>query len=114
LAYARIRHSDNDYKRIERQQIVLRAIIAKAEQQNYLDIGKMKDLYGVYKDSVKTDIPDTSIPGLGLLVQQIDEKGWLANMKLVSMQAATYPCPASLCGGAAELLWYPKKMEELK
>lgn len=114
LEYARIRHSDNDYKRIERQQLVLRAIIAKGKTLNFVDVGKMKDLYGTYHNSIRTNIPDTSIPGLGLLVKQIDEKGGLANMKMVSMAAATYPCPASECGDAAALEWYPRKMEELK
>lgn len=114
LEYARIRHSDNDYKRIERQQLVLRAIIAKGKTLDFVDVGKMKDLYSSYHDSIRTNIPDTSIPGLGLLVKQIDEKGGLANMKMVSMAAATYACPYAECGPVASLEWYPRKMEELK
>jgi LCP family protein required for cell wall assembly len=114
LEYARIRASDNDYKRVERQQLVLRAIIAKAKTLNFVNVGKMKDLYGTYHDSVRTNIPDTSIPGLGLLVKQIDEKGGLANMKMVSMADATYPCPAVQCGNAAALEWNVRKMEALK
>jgi LCP family protein required for cell wall assembly len=114
LEYARIRHSDNDYKRIERQQLVLRSIIAKSKTLSLIDVGKMKDLYSSYHESVRTNIPDTSIPGLGLLVKQIDEKGGLANMKMVSMKDATYPCPAAECGNAAALEWYPRKMEQIK
>ncbi len=114
LEYARIRKSDNDFKRIERQQIVLRAIIAKAKTLNLLDIGKMKDLYSTYRDSIKTNIPDTQIPGLGLLVQQIDAHQGLANMQMVSMGPATYPCPAVECGTAAELDWYPQQVALLK
>jgi LCP family protein required for cell wall assembly len=115
LEYARIRHSDNDYKRIERQQLVLRAIITKAKTLNFVDVGKMKDLYGTYHSSVQTNIPDTSIPGLGLLVKQIDEKGGLANMKMVSAAPATYPCsPAQCPGGCACLEWTARKMDELK
>jgi polyisoprenyl-teichoic acid--peptidoglycan teichoic acid transferase len=114
LEYARIRKSDNDFKRIERQQIVLRAIIAKAKTLNLLDIGKMKDIYTTYRDSIKTDIPDTQIPGLGLLVQQIDAHQGLANLRMVSMGPATYPCPAVECGDAAELDWYPQQVALLK
>ena len=115
LEYARIRHSDNDYKRIERQQLVLRAIITKAKTLDFIDVGKMKDLYGTYHDSVQTNIPDTSIPGLGLLVKQIDANGGLANMKMVSMQDATFPCTGAdgYCGCAC-LDWNVRKMEELK
>jgi hypothetical protein len=115
LEYARIRHSDNDYKRIERQQLVLRAIIAKGKTLNFIDVGKMRDLYGAYHDSIDTDIPDTSIPGLGLLAKQIDEKGGLANMKMVSMAPATFPCTVlySNCDCAC-LEWNVRKMEELK
>jgi LCP family protein required for cell wall assembly len=114
LEYARIRKSDNDFKRIERQQIVLRAIIAKAKTLNLLDIGKMKDIYTSYKDSIRTNIPDTQIPGLGLLVQQIDTHQGLANMRMVSMGPATYSCPAVECGNAAELDWYPQQVALLK
>jgi LCP family protein required for cell wall assembly len=114
LEYARIRHSDNDYKRIERQQLVLRAIIAKGKTLSFVDVGKMKDLYNSYHDSVKTNIPDTSIPGLGLLVKQIDEKGGLANMKMVSMAPATFPCTDATYCGCACLDWNARKMEELK
>lgn len=115
LEYARIRHSDNDYKRIERQQLVLRAIIAKAKTLDFVDVGKMGDLYGTYHSSIDTDIRDTQIPGLGLLVKQIDEKGGLANMKMVSMASATFPCDPSTFGcGCACLDWNVRKMEELK
>lgn len=114
LEYVRIRHSDNDFKRIERQQIVLRAIIAKAESQSLLSVGQMKSLYSTYRDSITTDIPDTQVPGLALLVSQIDSSEGLANIPMVSMADATYPCPASECGDAAELDFNVQKMEELK
>jgi LCP family protein required for cell wall assembly len=114
LEYARLRKSDNDFKRIERQQIVLRAIIAKGKSLNLLDVGKLKDIYTTYRDSIKTNIPDTQIPGLARLVQQIDGTQGLANLPMVSMGPATYPCPAVECGEAAELDWYPSKVAELK
>ena len=109
LEYARLRKSDNDYKRIERQQIVMRAIAAKATSLNLLDVGKAKDLYGTYKDSIQTNIPDLQIPGLATLASQVG----LSNVKMVSAADATYPCPAYICGNAAELSWDPQKMQEI-
>jgi len=108
LAYARIRKSDNDFKRIERQQVVIQATAQRA-----MDLGTVLpnalDLYKRYKDSVRTDISDSKIPGLALLAQQIGTQ----NIRMVSMAEATFPCGPS-CGGAAVLLWNEAKVEELK
>ena len=107
LAYARIRHSDNDFKRIERQQLVIRATAKRA-----MDLGKLLgsnpiDLYGQYKDAVKTDISDFLVPGLAALGRQIG----IDNIRMVSMAPATYGCGDC---GAAVLLWDPDKVEALK
>ncbi|HUF52212.1 MAG TPA: LCP family protein [Dehalococcoidia bacterium] len=109
LAYARIRKSDNDYKRIERQQIVMRAVATKALQLDFLDVGKAKGLYDKYTQSVKTNIPGVKVPGLALLGKQVGAE----NIRMVSMAPATYPCGAP-CQGVAYLLWDPEKVEELK
>jgi LCP family protein required for cell wall assembly len=118
LEYARIRHSDSDFKRIERQQIVVRAIIAKGKTLNLLDIGKMKNLYSTYRASIQTNIPDTQVPGLALLTQQVDQTEGLANLKMVSMAPATYSCEQNNdCPGnppAAVLDWDPQKVALLK
>ncbi len=118
LEYARIRKSDSDFKRIERQQIVVKAIIAKGKTLNLLDISKMKDLFTTYRDSIQTNIPDTQVPGLALLTQQIDQTEGLANLKMVSMAPATYSCEQNNdCPGnppAAVLDWSPQKVAELK
>jgi LCP family protein required for cell wall assembly len=118
LEYARIRKSDNDFKRIERQQLVLRAIIAKGKTLNLLNVGKLKDLYDTYSNSVQTDIPDTQVPGLALLVKQIDDTQGLGNLKMVSMAPATYSCEQNDdCPGnppAAVLDWNPQKVALLK
>ena len=118
LEYARIRKSDNDFKRIERQQIVVRAIIAKGKTLNLLDIGKMKNLFTTYRDSIQTNIPDTQVPGLALLTQQVDQTEGLANLKMVSMAPATSSCEQNNdCPGnppAAVLDWDPQKVAELK
>lgn len=110
LAYARLRKSDNDFKRIERQQIVMKAIARKASDIGVLLGSNPKNLYDQYKDSVKTNISDLKIPGLALLGRQIG----VDNIRTESLAGAVYPCPASLCGNAAMLLADEAKMEEIK
>jgi len=90
LAYARIRKGSNDFKRIERQQLVIQATAEKALGLNLLTSpGKALDLYKKYKDAVETDISDFLIPGLAKLAQQIGTD----NIRMVSIASATYPCP---------------------
>ena len=106
LAYARIRASDNDFKRIERQQLVLRAVATKAA-----DLGTVfsnpVNLYKKYNDAVKTDISEFQIAGLADLANQIGPD----NIRTVSMAEATYPC--GYCPGAV-LLFNEAKMERLR
>lgn len=107
LAYARIRASDNDFKRIERQQLVIRATAEKALALDLFLPNRALSLYRRFKDAVKTDISDFLIPGLARLAQQID----LDNLRMVSIAEATYPCtscPASM------LLYDQERVEELK
>jgi LCP family protein required for cell wall assembly len=106
LAYARIRASDNDFKRIERQQLVLRAVSKKAA-----DLGTVfsnpVNLYKKYNDAVKTDISEFQIPGLADLARQVGPD----NIRTVSMADATYPC--DYCPGAV-LLFNEAKMKKLR
>jgi LCP family protein required for cell wall assembly len=107
LAYARIRASDNDFKRIERQQLVVRATVKKASDLGTV-FGNAWSLYGKYKDAVKTDISsEFQIAGMADLVKQIGPD----NIRTVSMAEATYAC--NYCPGAV-LLWNKAKVEELK
>lgn len=109
LAYARLRKTDNDFKRIERQQLVMKAIAKRASDMGVLLGSNPINLYKKYKDSVRTDISDFKIPGLAALGKQIG----VDNIIMVSMAPATYPCTSG-CGGAAVLLWDKDKMEEIK
>lgn len=106
LAYARIRKSDNDYKRIERQQIVLRAMAAKAASTEAI-LNNPIGLYNQFKDAVETDISDGRAPGLALLAKQ----SGVDSLVTVSMAPATFPC--SWCNFAG-LEFDPDKVEELK
>lgn len=107
LAYARIRKSDDDFKRIERQQAVMQAVARKALSLNLFDVGKAKSLYDQYRQSVRTNVPAIKVPGLALLGTQVG----LDNLRTVSAAGATYPCN---CGPAAVLSWDPVKFDELK
>ena len=110
LAYARLRKMDSDFKRIERQQLVMKATAEKAMSINlFTDPGKAISLYGKYKDAVDTDFSDFLIPGLARLAQQIG----IDNIRMVSMASATYPCGPS-CGGAAVLKADWDKVNEIK
>lgn len=108
LAYSRIRQSDNDYKRIERQQVVVRAVAHRAQ-----DLGTVLDdpvgFYNKFKDAVKTDVSEFKLPGLALLGKEMG----IDSIPMVSMGPATYPCPAAECGGAAELNWDEDEVAEL-
>jgi len=88
LAYSRIRHSDDDFRRIERQQLVIRATAKKALDLGLLLSDNLVGLYKDYKQTVITDIPDFKIAGLGLLGRQVG----VDNIRTVSISEATYPC----------------------
>ncbi len=106
LEYARIRASDNDFKRIERQQLIVKATARKAADLGTV-FSNARNLYKQYKNAVKTDISDLQIAGLADLARQIGPD----NIRTVSMASATSPCYD--CPGAV-LLWDRDKVEELK
>ena len=98
LAYARIRFSGDDLDRIHRQQQVIFAAIDKASTLNLFDVGKAKDLWDKYRDTIKTDVGNTQAPGYALLANQVKD-----NITAVSLGPATQPCTGP--GGAAWLCW---------
>ena len=73
LKYARSRKTTSDYSRAQRQQQVLMAIKNRAGEINLLtDLGKLKDLYRVFKENVITDLGLTQIIALAKLAGQLD------------------------------------------
>jgi LCP family protein required for cell wall assembly len=62
LAYARSRHQDNDYNRMNRQQEVLRAL--RAELDPCTLIPRIPELLDIAKDSLWTNIPLDKMPDL--------------------------------------------------
>lgn len=100
LDYVRIRKSDNDFKRVERQQIVMRAIAARATSLEWLSLGKVRDLYGTYKDAIKTDVADIQLPGLAALAKEVG----LEQVNMVSAAPALYSCESiGDCPGGASV-----------
>ena len=110
LTYARLRHSDNDFKRIERQQLVMRAIARKASDIGALTGSNPVNLFNAFKDSVKTNVNDARLPGLASLGREVG----VDNIAMESLADAVYPCPYAQCNGAAILLPIPDKVEEIK
>lgn len=98
LAYARIRFSGDDLDRIHRQQQVIFAAIEKAKTLNLFDVGKTRDLWSKYRDTIKTDVSDLEVPGYALLADQLKD-----SLEAVSLGPATVPCTGP--GGAAWLCW---------
>ncbi len=107
LAYASVRESSNDFKRIERQQLVIQAAAEKALNLGlFLDPARAVDLYRKFKDAVETDVSDLRIPGLAKLMQQVNTN----EIRMVSIASATHPC-GSGCSGAVLLADWDKVKE---
>ena len=94
LAYARVRFSSDDLDRIQRQQRVIFAAIAKAESLNVLK--NAASLWSKYKDTVQTDIADYEIPKYAILANDVKD-----NIHAVSLGPATVPWTTP---GGAEVL----------
>jgi LCP family protein required for cell wall assembly len=106
LAYARIRKGSNDFKRIERQQLVIQATAAKAlDLDLFVPPTKAVSLYKKFKDAVVTDVSDFRIPGLAKLAQQVGSD----NIRMVSIAPALHPC--GNCSAAVQLADWDKVAE---
>ncbi len=83
LGYSRVR-VDGDLKRIERQQIVIRAVAEKAVSLGY--IARIPELWSAYRDAFRTDIDNSLIPGYALLAREVD----LGRIETFSLGKAMY------------------------
>ena len=70
LEYARSRHSSDDYSRMARQQIVLRALAHQIDPIALLP--KVPKLLDVAKDNLWTTLPQDWIPDLAALADRVD------------------------------------------
>ncbi|HHC08248.1 MAG TPA: LytR family transcriptional regulator, partial [Actinobacteria bacterium] len=70
LAYARTRHQDSDYFRMNRQRCVLEALLEQLEPTELLvNFGRLAE---VIEENVTTDIPLEALPQLVELLPKID------------------------------------------
>ncbi len=83
LAYSRVR-VDGDLKRIERQQLVIKAAARRALSLGL--ITRLPELWSSYRDAVVTDIDSGLIPGFALLARNLD----LENIESFSLGPALY------------------------
>jgi LCP family protein required for cell wall assembly len=69
LKYARTRHADSDFGRIQRQRKVLQA--AREEALAIGIVPKLPSMLGIVRDAVATDIPITTLLALANLARQV-------------------------------------------
>ncbi|MEO6396942.1 MAG: LCP family protein, partial [Tepidiformaceae bacterium] len=67
VAFGRYRETDNDLKRVKRQQLVVMAALGKVFQLGLLN--NPLEIWDAYNSTVKTDIPRSRMPGYGLLLK---------------------------------------------
>lgn len=84
LGYSRVR-VDGDLKRIERQQLVIRAVAGRSVSFGY--VAKFPELWNAYHQAFRTDIDDAQIPGFALLARQLN----LEAIESFTLGSATYP-----------------------
>lgn len=84
LGYSRVR-VDGDLKRIERQQLVIKAAASKSVSLGL--IAKLPELWSAYRAAFETDIDSGLIPGFALLAKQLN----FDNIETFSLGPATYP-----------------------
>jgi hypothetical protein len=83
--YARSRHQDSDYGRMERQQIVISALAKQMVKEPLLI--RLPELLEIAKDNLWTNLKTRDLPDLVRLAEQTDVKG----MKRVRFIPPRYP-----------------------
>jgi LCP family protein required for cell wall assembly len=107
LDYSRTRFGSSDLDRIHRQQQVIFAAIDKGFERGLVDVNRLVDLWGRYKDAIVTDINDLQAPGFATLAVQIEPSEIVA----LSLGKATVPWVTP--EGAAVLLADKELVQEL-
>ena len=85
LMYARSRHQDSDYGRMERQQIVITALGRQLLKEPL--IVRLPELLDIAKDNLWTNLKTGDLPELAQLAEDVDVKG----MKKVRFIPPKYP-----------------------
>lgn len=108
VAFGRHREYDSDFKRVKRQQLVLKAALARV-----FSLGLLNDplgLWDAYSSTVKTDIPKSKMPGYAVLAKETN--GRLATFSLGDpVNGVETMIPYTTGGGAAVQKWNAENVQ---
>lgn len=108
VAFGRHREYDNDFQRVKRQQLVLRAAVAQVFSRGLLN--NPFELWDAYKDTVKTDVPRGLMPGYALLLRET--QGRLNTYSLGDpVDGVPTMIPFTTEVGAAVQRWVPENVQ---
>lgn len=108
VAFARLRAPDDDLHRIQRQQLVLQAAVARAFSTGLLD--DPLSVWDAYGNTVRSDVPRSRMPGYALLVSQT--RGRLTTYSLADpVNGAPAVEDRVLPSGAAVLAPVPEQIQ---
>jgi hypothetical protein len=108
VAFGRHREYDSDFQRVKRQQLVLKAALAKVFSLKLLK--NPFELYDAYASTVKTDIPESKMPGYAGLLESTN--GRLQTYSLADpVNDVPTMTPFTTAGGAAVQLWNPENVQ---
>lgn len=109
VAFGRHREYDSDLKRVKRQQLVVKASLAKVFSSGLLNTNAF-DLYDAYSAMVKTDIPKSKMPGYASLLKDTNGR-----MNTFSLGDPVNDVPTMIGyttpGGAAVLQWNSENVQ---
>ena len=107
LAYARVRRGYSDFDRINRQQKVIFAALAKAQELGFNDVSKVPGLWSDYKDAIETDVNDLLILRYAGLASKIDPT------RITALSIGAYTRPWTTPQEASVLLADKELVQEL-
>jgi LCP family protein required for cell wall assembly len=108
VAFGRHREYDSDFKRVKRQQLVIKAALSKVFSAQLLN--DPLGLYDAYSSTVRTDVPKSKMPGYGALLK--DTNGRLNTFSLGDpVNGVETMIPYTTPGGAAVQLWEAENVQ---
>jgi LCP family protein required for cell wall assembly len=108
VAFGRHREYDSDFKRVKRQQLVVKAALSKVFSLQFLK--NPLELYDAYSSTVKTDIPKNKMIPYALLLESTN--GRLQTYSLADpVNDRPTLTPYTTPGGAAVQLWDPENVQ---
>ncbi len=96
VAYGRIREGTTDFKRIERQQIVARALVSSA--MSPMTLFRLPKIWWTYRDAADTDLSYRQAAGVAALLNRAGDDGLVTR----SLGDAAVSC--DWCSGSMQLL----------